>query len=237
MAADFNKIADYYDYMYVEPEEYRKETDAVDAIIQNYGRTNGCSLLDIACGTGEQASLLSGKYRVTGMDLSESMIEIARKKARKAEFITGDMFDFHLNQKFDAIVNLYGSIGFAKDTEQLEKGLKCAYEHLKTNGVFILTPWDTEDTFQEGLVAESKNADDFCYCRMESVKRISKNRIQVDMHHLIGKQLEIEQFHHTQMITLFSEKEYISCIKSAGLRLLRRFTPNEFRMGAFVCTR
>lgn len=237
MSADFNEIADYYDDMYVNQKDYRKETDEVDRIIQNYGKTDGNTLLDIAWGTGEQASYLSNKYDVKGIDLSEKMLKISRVKAPYAKFIQGDMFNFNLNRQFDTAINLYGSIGFAKNIEQLEAGVKCTYEHLKTNGIFILTPWGTKEIFQEGLVSKSKNFNNVSFCRMESVKRISDNKIKVEMYHLIGKQLEIKQFHYTQIVTLFSEQEYISCLEKVGFKLLKRLNSNEIRMGAFICVK
>jgi ubiquinone/menaquinone biosynthesis C-methylase UbiE len=237
MSADFNKIADYYDDMYVNQESYQKETDEVDRIIQNYSKTHGNTLLDIACGTGEQAYYLSSRYEVTGIDLSEEMLKIARTKVPGARFVKEDMFDFNLNQKFDAIINLYGSIGFAMSTEQLREGLKCAYNHLKTNGVFILTPWCIKETFQESIVSKCKNLDNVSYCRMESIKRISDDKVQVEMYHLIGKRIEIKQFHHIQIITLFSEDEYISSIESVGFKLLKCLDSSEFRMGAFICSK
>lgn len=56
------------------------------ALLQRHlGPGKGRQALDLACGTGEMASLLSDMgYGVTALDWSEAMLDIARKKAQAA---------------------------------------------------------------------------------------------------------------------------------------------------------
>jgi ubiquinone/menaquinone biosynthesis C-methylase UbiE len=237
MSVNYDLIAEYYDDIYVNPKSYLRETKTIDKIIKKYKKCNGTSLLDIACGTGAQAFYLSKKYVVYGIDLNEMMLKIAQNKVPQAHFFKENMFDFQMNQQFDVILNLYGSIGFAKDLEELNKGMICAYNHLKSKGVFVLTPWGTKETFKEILISKNYNFKDRCLCRMESVKRISENKVQVEMFHLIGKGLEISSHHHIQTITLFSEQEYLNSLKNAGFIMLNRLNSNKIRMGAFICSK
>lgn len=234
---DFEKTAQYYDAMYVNPEEYRKETEKARELISRYSKTGGTALLDLACGTGEQSRLFARHYQVTGLDFSGEMLKIARRKVPQAAFVQGDMFDFSFPQPFDAIVNLYGSIGFASGRGQLEEGLACAFRHLKPGGVFLLTPWGTKETFQEGLVADARTRDGLSFCRMEAVRRTGENSVLVEMHHLIGDGLSIQEHRGEQKITLFSEEEYRAALESAGFTIRERLTEQQFRMGVFVCTK
>jgi len=71
---------------------------------------------------------------------------------------------------------------------------------------------------------------------METVKRISDDKIKIDYHHLISDNLEVKYYNHSSFVTLFSEDEYRSSIQNAGLKIIKRLQPEEFRMGAFVCT-
>lgn len=237
MNAEFQTIADYYDAMYVNPQEYEKEINQVIRLIDQYSQSDNPNILDIACGTGEQSLYLSRHYRVTGIDLSEEMLQKAREKVTDAEFLKADMLDFKLKRRYKAAVNLYGSIGFAENFQQLMSGLCCVWDCLVDGGVLILTPWSTRETFAEGMISDSGEGAGIQFCRMEMLRRISEGKAEVEMFHLIGKNMEVHSFRHTQMISLFSEAEYIEAIESAGFTIKARLSEQEFRMGAFVCVK
>lgn len=235
MPADFANIASYYDLMYVDTESYAGETEQIRALAQKYGVPEGGRLLDIACGTGGHSLFLSRYYNVSGLDLSEAMIEIARPKVPGAAFYVMDMLDFHFDQPFDIAVNLYGSIGFAPDYAHLVKGLRQAYENLKSGALFILTPWSTRETFREGLLATSGQKGDFSFCRMETIKKAAADKVGVDMYHLVAHGMDVKHYHYEQQVTLWSEAEYRRAIAEAGFALKERLGETEFRMGAFIC--
>lgn len=66
----------------------------------------GSKVLDLGCGTGSPIALYLAQqgYRVTGIDQSEKMIEIARAVVPEAELIHGDMVEIQLDDKFAAAV-------------------------------------------------------------------------------------------------------------------------------------
>ena len=62
-------------------------------VLQENGIPDGL-VVDLGCGSGLWArELLGAGYRVLGIDISESMIEIAREKAPGAEFRVGSLFE------------------------------------------------------------------------------------------------------------------------------------------------
>lgn len=63
MGVDFSCISNYYDAMYVDEEECKKEAQSIQTIAQEYSVSG--KLLDIACGTGAQAEYLSNYFEVT----------------------------------------------------------------------------------------------------------------------------------------------------------------------------
>lgn len=230
----FAEISAYYDEMYVNESHYKDEVEKVIRIVNQYN-PKANTILDIACGTGAQAKYLVERYAVTGLDLSTEMVEIAKRKVPSGRFVVADMCNFSLNTYFDAAVNLYGSIGFAEDYEAMKASLKCVYEHLNAGGVFILTPWSTKETFKDGLVAKARAEKPNGFCRMESVQRVSDNKVQVQMHHLVASNMEISYHTNVSEVSLFSEAEYRSAIDEVGFSLVARLSTSEFRMGAFVC--
>ena len=54
-------------------------------------------IVDLGCGSGRWAEQLTrAGYRVLGIDISEAMIRIARRRAPRAEFRIGSLFDVDL---------------------------------------------------------------------------------------------------------------------------------------------
>lgn len=79
---DFGKIADRYDAWYQTPRGAmydRLETKAIDRLLPCV--PNGGRLLEIGCGTGHWSEYFSNEgFDVTGVDISEQMIAIARQR-------------------------------------------------------------------------------------------------------------------------------------------------------------
>ena len=86
----------------------QKKTDerAKSAVLDLVGNVKHKTVLDCGCGTGRFADLFEQRgARVVGMDTSENMIKIAKKKVPSAEFIIGDVFNMPFKEsQFDIVV-------------------------------------------------------------------------------------------------------------------------------------
>jgi len=122
------------------------------------------SILDIATGTGDLAIKYAEETnasKIIGLDISEGMLSVARKKVagteleRKVKFIKGDSeaLPFEDNS-FDAISVSFGIRNF----ENLEKGLSEIFRILKPKGLFIIleTSVPTKFPFKQGYHFHSK---------------------------------------------------------------------------------
>ena len=93
-------------------EPYTRNTTAeVTFLVSELELSPGCRILDMGCGTGRHTLELARRgYRVTGVDLSMDMIQIAQRKAEEsgvsAEFIRGDATEFSGDNAFDAAISL-----------------------------------------------------------------------------------------------------------------------------------
>ncbi len=96
------------------------------------------TLLELACGTGNVLKELLSDYKVTGLDLSTEMLEIAKSKLPDITFHAADMTSFNLHEKFDVIVCLFDSVNHLLTFELWEALFDRAKEHLNTSGVFIM---------------------------------------------------------------------------------------------------
>jgi len=102
------------------------------------------TILDIATGTGDLAIQYAKKTsapEIIGLDLSEGMLEVARKKvegvenASRIKFVKGDSEALPFTDAyFDAISVSFGVRNF----ERLEVGLSEIYRVLKPGGLFII---------------------------------------------------------------------------------------------------
>ncbi len=129
---------------------FTKNTEfEVEFIINELGLTPGAKVLDIGCGTGRHSIPLA-RYGIsmTGLDLSDGMLDQARAYAKKdkvkVELIQADATNFQLPEQFDhAICLCEGSLGllgndddpFSRDLAILKNIFNC----LKPGAKFLLT--------------------------------------------------------------------------------------------------
>ena len=105
-------------------------------------RPKGKQLLDLGCGGGMQARrYIQLGAIVTGIDVSQPLLEIARKRAPKATFLQMDMrrLSFPKNS-FDIVTS-----SLAMHYVPWKKLVKQVHKVLKKNGHFIVStthPWD-----------------------------------------------------------------------------------------------
>lgn len=109
-------------------------------------------ILDIATGTGDFAieALALNPEQIIGVDISEGMLDVGRKKLKKmglSEKITlqlGDSEKLLFNDnKFDAVIVSFGVRNF----EHLEAGLKDMYRVLKPGGTTVIIEFSKPEAF------------------------------------------------------------------------------------------
>ena len=146
----------YYDDIYSSMgKDYPAEANKLHELIQNYKKTDGNTLLDVACGTGTHAGLLSKFYKVEGIDLNANMLKVARKKHPEIRFSRGDMRDFDLGRQFDIVTCLFSAIGYMKTKTELQNAVKSMARHLRPGGVLLVEPWFTPEQWRLGHVHTS----------------------------------------------------------------------------------
>jgi len=101
-------------------------------------------VLDAGCGNGAYSRILSEKFEVIGVDISEKQIELAKKNAPKAQFICQDMTKLTFpDDHFNGILSFYAIIHIPR--EEHYQLLKDFYRVLKVNGIVLLTFHCTDD--------------------------------------------------------------------------------------------
>lgn len=86
-------------------------------LVELLGLPVGAHLLDVPCGQGRHAHLLmEAGYDVDGLDYSEDLLKVARKRGTGSNlrYVRGDMrrLPARWTKRFDVVVNLFTSFGF-----------------------------------------------------------------------------------------------------------------------------
>src|SRR2546425_3031894 len=148
----YSELASYYDKIYWW-KDYAQEVDFLLKIFRRYG-VRGKRILEVACGTGNHTKILTSRsYEVTGVDISEDVLRIARRKVRRhATFVRGDMRDLDavVEGEFDAVICLFSAISYNLALSDLRKTLNGFYRHLKGNGVVVFDTHFMKKSFLDG---------------------------------------------------------------------------------------
>ena len=99
-------------------------------------------LLDVACGEGSFAVAMAQQgFRVTGVDQSQRMIDLAWARAREANatvnFIVEDMRNLSFKNDFDLVTCLFDSMNYLLTIKDLQEAIRCVFEALKPGGFYI----------------------------------------------------------------------------------------------------
>lgn len=128
-------------------------------------KTAGAKILDLGCGTGlelEHYFRLNPSAKITGIDLTESMLNALKNKFPEKELtlICGSYFDVPFDENtFDAAVSVESLHHFTKE-EKIPLYTKLC-KSLKDGGYFILTDYfaltdEDEQTFRNELLRLKK---------------------------------------------------------------------------------
>ena len=111
-------------------------------LTEQWARSMGGPLLDLACGTGRLALRMAALgYQVTGVDITPEMIARARQKAAQQavsiDWVVADARTFHLQKQFPFIYMLENVFQFFLTREDQEAMLARVREHLHPEGCFL----------------------------------------------------------------------------------------------------
>jgi len=112
------------------------------------------TLLHLGCGGGHHDYTLKEHFEVTGVDVSESMLGLARGLNSEVTYLLGDMRTLRLGQSFDA-VTLLDSVNYMVTVEDLRAAFATAFAHLKPGGVFVTIAELTRESFQQNWTCSS----------------------------------------------------------------------------------
>ena len=150
----------------------------------------GARILDLCCGTGQLAAgLIAQGYRVTGIDGSQAMLDLARLNAPEALLVRADARTFTLQDTFDAVVSTFDSLNHVLSLEELTEVFRRVHAALDADGIFLFD-LNMEEEFETAgresgfdIVEE----DHACVVRSTFEPRAKLKRYEVTMFNLDGE--------------------------------------------------
>ena len=163
-------------------------------------------VLDAGCGNGRLLELFKDKIiDYTGIDISEKLIELAKKKYPQNAFLIADNLNLPFpNDNFDKVFSV-AVLHTIPSRELREKALSELKRVLKPKGLLILTVWDSwrKDTFP--LLLKS------CFTKL-----IGKSKLDFG-DAFVPWANKTERYYH-----FFTKKELQSLIQKSGFKIIKK---------------
>jgi SAM-dependent methyltransferase len=216
----FSASAEYYDLIYSSLKNYSLETAQIATMLRDLNPE--CeTVLDVACGTGEHARLLSAHgFRVNGLDLDPAFVRIASEKHPAGRFFEADMSNFQLPYRYDAVLCLFSSIGYLRTLERVAAALRCFKQHLAARGVILVEPWFPPGVLDLKHVArntgEANGVSITRFSRVEVEGRLSRLHFDYEITEPSGTR-HASEIHE---LGLFTTAELLQTFQGVGLDVI-----------------
>jgi len=212
-----------FDAGYIRRYAHRDQKEAevfIDALISLFPISKDRrTALDVACGAGRHALALARRqFTVTGIDLSEDLIGMARRQALQqklpATFFIRDMREPWPGDRYHLILNIFTSFGyFHSDSESVGIVLQ-ASQKLLPDGAFALDTLNAEYTINNLVPKSSRIVDGTRLAEERWIKnrRVNKRTTLLDDNGQAIRSIE-------ESVRLFLPEEIRRMIMQAGMKI------------------
>ena len=231
--APYQSLAEIYDYV-MRHVDYDHWAGHIHAILERYDH-RVTRLVDLACGTGNATTALHDLgYAVSGVELSQNMVEVAREKAallgRDIEYFQGDLRRLEGLGPFDTAVCLYDSFNYLLTPRDLARALEEVYAILLPGGIFVFDVCTERNSllyFQDAK--EDESGPGFKYRRHSRYDR--EQRLQYNEFHIrFGGCDEVLEEIHCQHI--YALDDLVAAVGASPFDLLDFFAGFTFEKGS-----
>ncbi len=185
-------------------------------ILETLDLPDTVSIMDLCCGEGRYTVLLKDRgYRITGLDISETLIDSGRKKYPHLDLRLGDMRE--IPGTYDLILSLFTSFGYFDTDEENESVVKAVYNALNPGGVYwldFLNAAQVENHLVPHSIMEPEPG-----ITAEATRKIEKGRIIKDI--LFKK--DGTQKTYRESVRLFTRNQLEAMFHRAGFSPLHIF--------------
>jgi len=213
----YGKLARYYDKLNANI-DYKKQVDFILTLMEKKGILKD-SLLDVGCGTGNHLMYFKDKIKmISGLEKSNEMLEIARKKLPGVNFINGNMKEFSLNRLFNVIICMFGVISYNEDYTEVHKTLNCFHKHLEPGGIAVIDlEFSKEDWMENGIWMEIVNEENLKIARLLNSKS-KGNKFIYNPVFLIKEDNKVDFEIDEHILSIFETEKIKGIMEKVGLK-------------------
>lgn len=199
------------------PEDCVEETEIFVNLIKRHLPEGRGELLHLACGAGCNDFTFKRHFAVTGLDISEQMLQIARKVNPEVLYLHGDMRDFNLGRHFDVVV-IPDSIDYVRTVPEIANTITAACRHLKPGGVLLVVA-KVREGFQDNNFCYTGTAEGVQITVFENnhVHEPERSSYEANLVYLIRREGRLKIYTDRHVLGLFSQREWLSVLQDAGL--------------------
>jgi len=227
-------MAYYYDEIYATIVDYEKQTRFLEKIIRKHLGRRPRSVLDIACGTGNYTFVFAKHgYRATGIDVSEEMLKIARRKAEEQEnprFYKMDMRKIRLDQRSDVATVLFGGFGYLEKEEDIGLFFGSVSNHLNRRGLLMFEFWQNSAVLPPATSKSGMKTWDQTETGDRLIVQLNLSRydphsnilaVKFDFYIIDRKKKElVDEFSETHRVRTYSISQMRGLLEHQGLKAL-----------------
>jgi SAM-dependent methyltransferase len=219
----YTKHAELYHQMYKSIFDYQKEFRVAHRVLKKSGAKR---ILELGCGAGNLAGQFKAAgYDYVGIDSAEPILQIARRENPAITFIHGDMREFDVRKKFDAVLIGGRSFTYMTSNADVLGTLHCARRALRPKGVLILDNFDAQAIFR-GI---SRPLRDRVRCDGMTITRLSERTMNLstgwtwnwDAEYVVDHDGRRRVFRDRSILRAFTQDELKLFLALAGFRAVR----------------
>ena len=219
------------------PEDYIEETEFFCRIIKEEAKTDVRSLLHMGCGGGRNDFTFRKHFEVTGVDISEEMLTLAKELNPTLEYIHGDMRSIQLGRTFDSVAAL-DSINYMKTETELSQLFRTAYEHLNPGGVFLTVVEESRKRFKQNRTISSTHSRDdtqITFIENSFDPDPADNHFEMTFIYLVREKGNLEIFTDSHIWGLFKMETWHQLLKKANFSVQElKFAHSTFLEDKFL---
>lgn len=176
------------------------------------------SLLDVGCGTGRHLEVLRNAFPdCEGVDIDPAMLAVATTRLPGVPLHEADMEAFDLGRRFDAVICMFSSIGYAHTPERMAAAIGAMASHLNDRGVLVVEPWLAPDMIREPLVRMDTAEAPGVVVARSSRMRVDGKVSSMEFGYLVTTSEGSDTFVEEHVMGLFTADEYTAAVKAVGL--------------------
>jgi len=209
------------EYLTVYSHRDTKEAKQLINLIQtNIQLPRNAKVLDLCCGQGRHANLLAeAGYNVFGIDLSRTLLEIAKFKTAikgSAYFIQADMRFLPVTHSFDLLLNLFTSFGYFDTDQENAKVFYQFNQALKEKSCFVFDYFNSNHVKESLIPFQKEKIGEII---VEQERYIKNSRIQ--------KKINITEMGNRSIfyesVKMYEPEEIFRMMESAELKVSKIF--------------